>query len=62
MSLGTRSDKNWGERLAMDEATRAMKRRDAARRDRSIEALLLVALGVMSWALIWMVWVVVTSL
>ncbi len=62
MSWGTRSDKNWGERLAMDEAMRAIKKREAARRDRSVEALLLVALGVMSWALILVVWVVVTSL
>lgn len=53
---------DWAQKMERDAIVQARRRRESLRRERSVESLLLVALGVISWAVIWMVWVVVSSL
>jgi len=53
---------DWAERYERDAAVQAMRKAEAERRDRSIQAFLLVVLGILSWALAWVVYQVAVSL
>ena len=53
---------DWAERYERDAAVQAMRKAEAERRDRSVQALLLATLCILSWALVWVVYQVVVSL
>ena len=53
---------DWAERYERDCAVQAMRKAEAERRERSLQAFLLVVLGILSWALVWLVYQVAVSL
>ena len=56
------SGHDWAERYKRDSAVRTMKKADADRRERTLQAFLLVTICILSWALVWVVYQVVVSL
>ena len=61
-SPGATTSDNWAARLERDDAVQAIRKAEARRRDRSLQAFLLVTLGILSWAVLWCIYQVAVSL